>query len=83
MKIPVELSISMKILQIWEPRTTRENGGVQGKELLYSWELPWRKPGTNKVFQSLLEFTLRTAPNQKTFLRCKGRPQSAMKQDHN
>lgn len=66
MKIPVALSISTMILQIWKPRRTRENGGVQAKELLYSWGLPCGKLGKNWGFQPILNFTLKTAANQKT-----------------
>lgn len=35
-----------------------------------------------EFFQLILDFTFKIAPNQKTLLRCKGRPRSAMKWNH-
>lgn len=53
---------------------------------LKSFYIPGNYHGGNlektNFFQPILEFTLKIAPNQKTLLRCKGRPRSAMKWNH-
>lgn len=82
MKIPVAPSISMIILQIWKPRRTRENNGMQAKELLYAWGLPCGKLGKKWVFQLILEFTLKTAPNRKHFERQRETMASKERESH-
>lgn len=75
MKMPVALTVSMKIPQICKARQIRESGGMHTDELLYfrnchvGIRLTWNKQWD---FQTIFEFVLKTAQNPKTFLKHKG-----------
>lgn len=82
MKIPVAPSISTMILQIWKPRRTRENGGVQAKELLYSWVCHAGNLDKTRVFNPFLTLLLKLQLIRKHFERQRETTVSKERESH-